>query len=183
MNEKKHSQVGRLFNYANNPITITGAVLAILAALLIAIFITIHMFGGHQSAYTGILAFAILPAIFVTGLLIIPVGMWFRRRKLQAAHVSEAELDAYPRLDFNDPHLRRVVMVFIGLTFLNAVLRRRIGALLKRARALASSPTREAQVGVLAGDLLDQAAPAVRDVIAALEQLGKAVQRLHSMGL
>jgi hypothetical protein len=122
MNERKHTQVGRLFNYANNPITITGAVLATLAALLIAIFITIHLFGGHQSAYTGILAFAILPAFFVTGLLIIPVGMWFRRRKLNAAHVSEAELDAYPRLDFNDPHLRKVVMVVIGLTMLNAVL-------------------------------------------------------------
>jgi nitrate/TMAO reductase-like tetraheme cytochrome c subunit len=48
--------------------------------------------------------------------------MWFRRRKLAAAHVSEAELDAYPRLDFNDPHLRKVVMVIIGLTMLNAVL-------------------------------------------------------------
>ena len=120
MNENQkpqHTQVGRLFNYANNPITITGAILATLAALLISIFVAIHLFGGHQSAYTGILAFAILPAIFVSGLLIIPVGMWFRRRKLIAAHVSEAELDAFPRLDFNDPHLRRVVLVVIILIF------------------------------------------------------------------
>jgi nitrate/TMAO reductase-like tetraheme cytochrome c subunit len=48
--------------------------------------------------------------------------MWFRRRRLNAAHLSEAELDAYPALDFNDPHLRKVVMVFIGLTCLNAIL-------------------------------------------------------------
>jgi nitrate/TMAO reductase-like tetraheme cytochrome c subunit len=125
MNEKQkpqHTQVGRLFNYANNPITITGAIIATLAALLISIFVAIHLFGGHQSAYTGILAFAILPAIFVSGLLIIPVGMWFRRRKLIAAHTSEAELDAFPRLDFNDPHLRKVVMVVIVLTCLNAVI-------------------------------------------------------------
>ncbi len=120
--EPGHTQIGRLFNYANNPITIAGAVLATLAALLISIFLTIHMVGGHQSAYTGILAFAIMPAFFVTGLLIIPVGMWFRRRRLLTAHLTEAELDAYPRLDFNDPHLRKVVLAFIGLTCLNAVI-------------------------------------------------------------
>ena len=118
----KHTQVGRLFNYANNPITVTGTVLATLAALLISIFITIHTLGGHQSAYTGILAFAIMPGIFMMGLLIIPVGMWFRRRRLAAAQLTEAELDAFPRLDFNDPHLRRIVMVFLGLTCLNAVI-------------------------------------------------------------
>jgi nitrate/TMAO reductase-like tetraheme cytochrome c subunit len=118
----KHGQVGRLFNYANNPITLTGAVLTTLAALLISIFLTIHMVGGHQSAYTGILAFAIMPAFFVMGLMIMPVGMWFRRRKLLSAHLSEAELDAYPKLDFNDPHLRRVVLAFIFLTCLNAVI-------------------------------------------------------------
>ena len=53
MNENQkpqRTQVGRLFNYSNNPITITGVVLATLAALLISIFIAIHLFGGHQGA-------------------------------------------------------------------------------------------------------------------------------------
>ena len=58
-----------------------------------------------------------------------------------------------------------------------------IRALLGRAKALSSSPTKEAQTGVLAGDLIDKSAAAVRDIIAALEQLSKGVAALRAMGL
>ncbi len=68
-------------------------------------------------------------------------------------------------------------------TILGGMLRTSIRALLGRVEALSSSPTEEAQTGVLAGDLLDKAARAVRDVVAALEQLGKGVATLRSMGL
>ena len=40
---------------------------------------------GPPHPYIGILVFLILPGIFVLGLLLIPLGIWLRRRSLLAA--------------------------------------------------------------------------------------------------
>jgi len=58
-----------------------------------------------------------------------------------------------------------------------------IRGLIGRAEALASRPARGPQTGVLAGNLLDKTAQALRDVVAGLEPLGKGVETLRSMGL
>jgi hypothetical protein len=113
---------GRFFNYANNPITIAGAVFAVLSAVLLITVVSINMMGGHLGPYSGIMAFMILPGVFVGGLVVIPVGIWLRRRKLLAAHVSAEEMNLFPKLDFNDEHLRKGVLIFLGLTIANAVI-------------------------------------------------------------
>ena len=113
---------GRFFNYANNPITIAGAVLAAISAVVLVTVVAINSMGGHLGPYSGIMAFMILPGVFVLGLLIIPVGIWVRRRKLLAAHLSEEELSHFPTLDFNDEHLRKGVMIFLALTMANAII-------------------------------------------------------------
>lgn len=68
-------------------------------------------------------------------------------------------------------------------SLLDAVLPTSIRRLLGRAEALSSSPTKDEQVGVLAGDLLDKAVLALRAVVAALEPLDKGVAMLRSLGL
>jgi hypothetical protein len=68
------------------------------------------------------MAFMILPGVFVLGLVIIPVGIWLRRRKLLAAHVSDEEINRFPKLDFNDAHLRNGAMIFLALTMGNAII-------------------------------------------------------------
>ena len=113
---------GRFFNYANNPITIAGAVIAVLSAVLLITVVSINMMGGHLGPYSGIMAFMILPGIFIGGLVIMPVGTWLRRRKLLAAHVSDEEINRFPKLDFNDAHLRKGVLIFLALTLGNAVI-------------------------------------------------------------
>ncbi len=113
---------GRFFNYANNPITIAGAVLAVLSALMLLTVVAIHMMGGHLGPYAGIMAFMLLPGVFVGGLVVMPLGIWLRRRRLLSQHVSEEEMNRFPRLDFNDSHLRKGVMIFLVLTMGNAVI-------------------------------------------------------------
>lgn len=56
-------------------------------------------------------------------------------------------------------------------------------ALLRRAETLSESATRGVQSGVLAGNLLEEAAAALRGVIAAFEQLEASMSALRSMGL
>lgn len=115
--------LGRLFNYANNGITIAGIVLTTLSALLIVTFMVVEISGGfHNNPYIGLFAYVALPAVFVLGLIEIPIGMWLRRKKLLREGATDRELSRYPRLDFNDPRLRRIGTIVLGLTIVNAII-------------------------------------------------------------
>jgi hypothetical protein len=114
---------GLLFNLANNLITIAGIALTTVSGLLIVVFLVVGLFGGlHQSPYVGMFAYLILPAFFVVGLIAIPVGMLARRRRLVKLGSSDDEIARYPRLDFNDPRLRRVAVLVIVMTAINVVI-------------------------------------------------------------
>ncbi len=119
---KRRDTLGRAFNYANNPTTLTGIVIATVSALTIVIFMVAELAGAFRNPYIGIFSYLVLPALFVLGLLIIPVGMWRRRRKLVASGATMDELSHYPRLDFNDPHLRRIATIVLILTGVNAII-------------------------------------------------------------
>lgn len=114
--------LGRLWNLANNFLTIVGSALTTIAGLLIVTFVVVELAGGIRNPYIAGLAYLVLPVFFVAGLALMPVGMWRRRRKLLAGGATEGELDTYPKLDFNDPHLRRVATVLIVLTAANVVI-------------------------------------------------------------
>ena len=113
---------GRLFNYANNGLTIAGIVLTTLSGLLIIVFVIAQLWGGLDNPYIGLFAYVVLPAIFVLGLIEIPIGMWRRRRKLIREGATEEELTAFPKLDFNDPNMRRFATIVIIMTALNTVI-------------------------------------------------------------
>jgi len=120
--ENRKHLLGRLFNYANNGLTIAGIVVTTLSAILIITFMVVELSGEFRNPYIGLFSYVVLPAIFVLGLMEIPVGMWRRRRRLIQEGATDAELDAFPRLDFNDQHLRRVATTVLGLTAVNAVI-------------------------------------------------------------
>ncbi len=120
--EDRKKFFGRLFNYANNGLTIAGVVLTTISGLLIVVFLIAQLWGGLDSPYIGLFAYVVLPAIFVLGLIEIPIGMWRRRARLLKEGASEEELTTYPRLDFNDPRIRRISVIVIVLTALNTVI-------------------------------------------------------------
>ena len=77
------------------------------------------MLPGPPHPYVGILLFLILPALFLFGLTFIPIGIFFRRRKLLAA----GELPTmYPAIDMKMPAVRNGLL-FVGVaTFLNVMI-------------------------------------------------------------
>ena len=73
-----------IYFLGQNPITLTGAVLTTSTALTTIAFWFYDVFlPGPPHPYIGILVFLILPGIFVLGLLLIPLGIWLRRRSLR----------------------------------------------------------------------------------------------------
>ncbi len=114
--------LGRVLNYMKNPVSIAGTIIATVAALTIVIFLLAELAGGFHNPYLGIFAYVVLPALFLLGLVLIPIGLWRRRRALLAEGATLEELSEYPRLDFNDPLIRKIATIVLVLTGINAII-------------------------------------------------------------
>jgi nitrate/TMAO reductase-like tetraheme cytochrome c subunit len=89
-----------------NPISLIGIALAAVAVANIIFLVLIDVLSKQPSPYVGILAYMVAPAFLIVGLLLIPLGMvWERRRRLRAAG---APLH-YAKLDLNNPAQRSAV--------------------------------------------------------------------------
>jgi len=104
----------------HNALTLAGAVITTSAAAVMLWFWVFEIFTGHDfHPYTGIVIFLILPGVFLTGLVLMPLGVWLQRRKLRARGVLPS---IYPKIDFHEPVLRRGFALISILTFFNVVI-------------------------------------------------------------
>ena len=75
---------GLLF-LGTNRVTLIGAILTTSSALTLLAFWAMEVTSSHPThPYAGILLFLILPAVFVFGLVLMPIGILWRRRALRA---------------------------------------------------------------------------------------------------
>ncbi|MEE4272508.1 MAG: NapC/NirT family cytochrome c [Thermoanaerobaculales bacterium] len=114
--------LSRLFNHANNLVTMTGVALTTISAVVIVTFIIAEIFGAIENPYAGIFGYVVMPGFFVLGLLLIPSGMWMRRRRIRREGADARGRVEFPVFDFNEPKIRRVVMIALALTIVNAVI-------------------------------------------------------------
>jgi nitrate/TMAO reductase-like tetraheme cytochrome c subunit len=105
-----------------NPISLVGAAIVTASAILILTLFTLQTFGLRGSPYIGILAYLILPIIFILGLLLIPIGIVRQRRRDLRARADGAAVDAFPVLDFNESRTRTRALVFLALTAVNVII-------------------------------------------------------------
>ena len=103
-----------------SPISIAGMVLTTVTAVVFIIVLLADLFGLHTNPYVGILFFLVLPALFVLGLLLIPLGAWIERRR-RAAGKPPASID-WPRIDLNNQKHRTIALIVFCLTLVNIVL-------------------------------------------------------------
>jgi hypothetical protein len=106
--------------YVRNWISIGGALVTTISAVLFLVIFGLEIFGFHTNPYIGIVVFLILPGFFVGGLLVIPVGMWNERRRQRSGRAPSKP--KWPSLDLNDPTTRRVTFVVLVMTFVNVVI-------------------------------------------------------------
>jgi hypothetical protein len=106
-----------------NPLGMAGAVVTTVSAVLFLTLFVLDGVGYHGGPYIGILAFLIIPGLFVLGLLLIPLGLWRervrRRRALAAGQDAEETL---PVWDLNVDRVRRNLLVFLLLSVVNVVI-------------------------------------------------------------
>jgi len=103
--------------FGNNPISLAGGAITTASGITMISYWLAEL-SGHLSdnPYLGIIFFLILPALFLLGLALIPVGVFLRRRKLQKAGQIPA---AFPRIDLNDRIFRHGVDIVLVATIVN----------------------------------------------------------------
>lgn len=112
-----------LVTFMRDPISLLGAVLATISALLILTLFGVELMGWEGGLYIGILAFLVLPAVFVGGLALIPFGIWRRRRREARARAMGAAVPVdFPILDFNRKRVRSIAVAVLGLSAANVVI-------------------------------------------------------------
>lgn len=106
--------------YARNLVSYAGAILTTVSSTLFLVVFFLELLGFHTNPYTGIVAFLILPGFFIAGLAVIPLGMWYeRRRQLTGQGVGKG---VWPRIDLNDPTTRAAAFFVAVMTFVNIII-------------------------------------------------------------
>ena len=106
--------------FGNNPISLAGGAITTASGVTMIGYWLVEIFGRpNDNPYLGIIFFLLLPAVFVGGLLLIPVGVLVRRRKLQKAGEIPAE---FPKIDLNDKMFRHGLDIVLVTTIVNLLV-------------------------------------------------------------
>ncbi len=90
--------------------TAMGAAIATISFILFVFLIVLSFLFGEGSGYTGLVTYIILPVFIVIGGLMIPIGIFTKRRR-EKKHKVVREVK-FPIFDFNDPKQRRIFFIF-----------------------------------------------------------------------
>ncbi|MEJ2721735.1 MAG: NapC/NirT family cytochrome c, partial [bacterium] len=113
----------KLPHSAQNWISVTGAMIALVAFFMIVFLFVVSVFLARKDFYLGLVIYILLPAVVFAGLVLIPIGMYRQVRKERRG--EEARKEEWPRIDLNDPRHRNAFFVFsVGTTiflFISAI--------------------------------------------------------------
>ena len=104
-------------------ISLIGAIVALVALVMILLLIALQLSGFDGGPYLGIITYMLLPMVLAFGLVLIPIGVW-RRRKIEAearAH-HESAPRPLPVIDLNNDHTRGVLIVSVLVGMICTVL-------------------------------------------------------------
>ena len=102
-----------------HPVALAGGLLATVGAVLFAALLMAQLWGLFDNPYAGLVVFVVVPAIFVAGLLLIPVGMWLERRRLRHGATVAREWFV---IDFRSAATRRWALAVLALTAVNVTI-------------------------------------------------------------
>lgn len=106
--------------FGNNPVSLAGGAITTASGLTMIGYWVVEMIGRQaEHPYLGIIFFLILPALFITGLLLIPLGMNLRRKALQKSGQIPA---AFPKIDLNDRVFRHGIDIVLVATIVNLLV-------------------------------------------------------------
>lgn len=106
--------------FGNNPISLFGGAITTASGVTMIGYWLVELFArASENPYLGIIFFLILPAIFILGLALIPIGIVLRRRRLLKAGQIPAE---FPKIDLGDRVFRHGIDIVLVATIVNLLV-------------------------------------------------------------
>ena len=103
-----------------NPVSLVGAILTTSAGITLVGFWLREIFGGGPvHPYAGIVLFLVLPGIFAFGLVLMPIGLLWRWRRMRRRHELPAD---YPPVRLSQPALRNAAALVAVATMANVAI-------------------------------------------------------------
>ena len=102
-----------------HPVAIAGAMITTASAAVFIALVIAEFTGLFENPYAGLVVFIAVPALFVFGLLLIPLGMWLEQRRQQQHPETPS---GWPVFDFNQPIVRRRALMLVALTAVNVII-------------------------------------------------------------
>lgn len=121
----KHSQgrqtgwLSPLVYLSSNWISLAGVVIVTTATIFWLFLLPTTLRGETNSPYIGILSFLVLPAPFFIGLVLIPLGMLWKRRRTGQQGIYPRD---FPALSWSNRELRKLVYFMGATTVVNIVV-------------------------------------------------------------
>jgi len=98
-----------------NVVSLIGTLMMTLSLLFILALLIMQVMGFQGGAYLGIVTFVLLPATFLTGVAIVPVGIWSQKRRDARAAAEGRPVGHLPVVDLNQESTRGVLLGFVAL--------------------------------------------------------------------
>jgi len=100
----------RLPQSTQNWLSLAGATIAAISFFMIVFLFTISLLFLTKGNYIGLVIYIILPMFMVVGLVLIPIGMYGKRKQLKKKKITEP---GWPKIDLNDKRYRNAFFIFI----------------------------------------------------------------------
>ena len=101
-----------------HPLAIAGVVITTASAVVFIALAIAMVAGMLVNPYAGLVVFVAIPAVFLMGLVLIPVGTRLQRLKL----AREGGTPEWPIVDFRRKEVRRASLAILALTCVNIVI-------------------------------------------------------------
>jgi nitrate/TMAO reductase-like tetraheme cytochrome c subunit len=95
---------------SRNWLSLVGATISIISFSMIVFLFVISSFSGKGNTYLGLVIYMVLPIVLVIGLLLIPLGMFLKRRREK--RTGKRDEKEWPIFDFNEVKNRNAFMIF-----------------------------------------------------------------------
>lgn len=101
----------RFPRYVYNKISTIGLLLAILSGAVLVLSLVIQAKLGHTNPYVGMFIYMVLPPFILLGLVLVPIGMHRRWRRLKK--YGDTAAPEWPYIDLNQKTHRNIAVFFI----------------------------------------------------------------------
>ena len=99
-----------------NWLSIIGSIIAVINLVLIILLFIISTIFNNSSTNLGLFIYIILPGFLILGFLLVPIGMYFKRRRIRKD--SSVSKERLPVVDLNDPRHRNAFIFFTIITII-----------------------------------------------------------------